>query len=425
MLLKRFWQNRDGGAGPMLALSLLPLFGVVGAAIDYSRAATVRTEMQNALDATALMLSKEAQGMSGADIGTKADAYFKALFKNPQATNIHVSQEFATPQAGNFSLKIIGSATVSTMFARMFGQSAITFSAETEVLWGIKKLNLALVLDNTGSMSSSQKMTNLKAAAHNLLDTLKKAAKQPGDVKVAIVPFATDVNVGKSNVNETWLDWTDWDAANGICTNTSYTSKSSCESHGRIWTPKPHSEWNGCVNDRDQNNDVAATVPVAGSPATLFRAHQATNCPVAMMPLSEDWTALNNKIDAMTPTGNTNVTIGMAWGFQLLMPVAPFNAPAFAPDLDKVLIILTDGQNTQNRWSSSQSSIDARTSKACDNVKAANIRVYTVRVIDGNGTLLKACASKPSMYYDVDQAIELTSVFGSIAQNLANLRITK
>jgi Flp pilus assembly protein TadG len=425
MLFKRFLQNRDGGVGPVLALSALPLFGVIGAAIDYSRAATVRTEMQNALDATALMLSKEAQGMSGADIGAKADAYFKAQFKNPQATNIQVTQEFATPQAGNFSLKITGSATVSAMFAQLFGKSSLTFSASTEVLWGIKKLNLALVLDNTGSMSSSQKMTNLKLAAHNLLDTLKKAAKQPGDVKVAIVPFATDVNVGTTHVNETWIDWTEWEAANGICSNTSYTNKSSCLSHSKIWTPKPHSEWNGCVYDRDQNNDVAATVPVAGSPATLFRAHQATNCPTAMMPLSEDWTALNNKVDAMTPSGNTNVTIGMAWGFQLLMPVAPFSAPAFAPDLDKVLIILTDGDNTQNRWSSSQSTIDARTSKACDNVKAANIRVYTVRVIDGNGTLLKGCASKPTMYYDVDQAIELTSVFGSIAQNLANLRITK
>jgi Flp pilus assembly protein TadG len=425
MLFKRFWKNREGGVAPMLAITALPLFGAIGAAVDYGRVATVRTEMQNAIDATALMLSKEAQGMSGADIGTKADAYFKALFTNPEATNVQITQEFATPQAGNFSLKITGSATVNTMFAQIMGKSSMTFSASTEVLWGIKKLNLALVLDNTGSMSSSQKMTNLKVAAHNLLDTLKKAAKEPGDVKVAIVPFATDVNVGTNYVNENWIDWTEWEAANGTCSNTSYTSKSSCTSHGKIWTPKPHSQWNGCVYDRDQNNDVAATVPLAGSPATLFRAHQASNCPVPMMPLSEDWTALNAKVDAMTPTGNTNVTIGMAWGFQLLMPVAPFNAPAFANDLDKVLIILTDGANTQNRWSSSQSSIDARTSKVCDNIKAANIRVYTVRVIDGNGTLLKACASKPTMYYDVDQAVELTSVFGSIAQNLANLRITK
>ena len=103
-----------------------------------------------------------------------------------------------------------------------------------------------------------------------------------------------------------------------------------------------------------------------------------------MMPLGHDWTALNAKIDAMTPTGNTNVTIGLAWGFQLLSPVAPFNAPAPAPDLDKVIVLLTDGDNTQNRWTSS-AIVDRRAhQKACDNVKAANIKLYTVRVIDGN-----------------------------------------
>ena len=143
------------------------------------------------------------------------------------------AEEFGSPQEGNFSLKIRGSATVNTLFARLFGQSAITFSASTEVLWGIKKLNLALVLDNTGSMAQNQKMTNLKAAAHNLLTTLKNAAKQPGDVKVAIVPFATDVNVGTSNDNASWIDWTDWEAANGTCSNNTYTSKSTCESHGK------------------------------------------------------------------------------------------------------------------------------------------------------------------------------------------------
>ena len=170
---------------------------------------------------------------------------------------------------------------------------------------------------------------------------------------------------------------------------------------------------------------MSNTATQAGAPATLFRAHQASACPAAMIPLSSDWTALNNKIDAMTPTGNTNVTIGLAWGFQLISPVAPFNAPAPAPDLDKVIVILTDGTNTQNRWSSTESVIDARTQKVCDNVKAANIKLYTVRVIDGNATLLQGCATKASMYYDVQQAVQLESVFGSIAQNLANLRVTK
>ena len=263
-------------------------------------------------------------------------------------------------------MKLTGSGKIDTLFARLLGQTTISFTASTEVVWGIKKLNLALVLDNTGSMAQSGKMTNLKTAAHNLLTTLQNAAKTPGDVQVAIVPFATDVNVGTGYVNANWIDWTDWEAANGTCSKSSYTTKSTCTSAGKAWTPKSHSTWNGCVYDRDQNNDVSNTAPVPGSPATMFRADQAANCPVAMMPLGYDWTALNSKVDAMTPTGNTNVTIGLAWGFQLLSPVAPFNAPPPADDLEKVIVILTDGTNTQNRWSSTESVIDARTSKACD-----------------------------------------------------------
>jgi hypothetical protein len=96
-----------------------------------------------------------------------------------------------------------------------------------------------------------------------------------------------------------------------------------------------------------------------------------------------------------------------------------------APDKDKVIVLLTDGDNTQNRWSTSSSSIDARTALACTNAKAANIKIYTVRVIDGNATLLRNCATKPNMYYNVNQASQLNSVFSSIAQNLANLRIAR
>jgi Flp pilus assembly protein TadG len=424
-LLSRFLGNRDGSVAPMLALAALPLFGFVGAAVDFSRAASARAAMQSALDASALMLSKEAQTIAPADLAAQAAGSFKALFNRPEVYDVQVVPQFGQPAEGNFSLKMTGSGKVDTLFARLLGQSTIAFTAETEVLWGIKKLNLALVLDNTGSMQSNAKMTNLKIAAHNLLATLKKAAKTDGDVKVAIVPFATDVNAGTANVDAPWIDWTEWDAANGTCSKTSYGSKSSCVSAGKIWTPKPHSTWNGCVYDRDQNNDVANTPTVPGAPATLFRAHQAANCPAAMMPLSSDWTALNAKIDAMQPAGNTNVTIGLAWGFQLLSPVEPFNAPPPAPDLDKVIVLMTDGDNTQNRWTSSGSSIDARTSKACDNVKAANIKLYTVRVIDGDLALLKGCATKPTMFYDVQDAIQLNSVFSSIAQNLANLRITQ
>jgi uncharacterized protein YegL len=429
MLFGHFFQDRRGNVAPMLALAIIPVVGLMGAAVDYSRANLARTSMQAAADSAALMLSKEASTLSPEALGDKANEYFKALFTNPDVQNVHLTPTLSTPQAGSFSLKLEGTATIKTVFVGLLGKPEINLFTSSEVLWGIKKLNLALALDNTGSMASSGKMTALKDAAHGLLTSLKNAEKTPGDIKVSIVPFATDVNVGTSNVSSSWINWTEWNAANGTCSNNNYHTQSDCTAQGKTWTPANHNTWQGCIWDRDQTNDVLNTATGSAS-STKYTAHQpvfffSSSCPTAMMTLSSDWTALNTKIDAMTPTGFTNVTIGMQMAWQTLSPVAPFNAPAPSPDLDKVIILLTDGDNTQNRWSNTASVIDARTQKACDNAKADNIKVYTVRVIQGNQTLLKNCATKPDMYYEVDQASQLNGVFSSIAQNLATLRLAK
>jgi Flp pilus assembly protein TadG len=424
-LFARFRKDRRGGVVPMLAIAIVPMMAAVGASVDFSRINATRTAFQAAIDSTALMLAKEARDLSDTQLNQTTKAYFNANFVQPQAYNVQVTPQLTSPEQGTFLLNIAGNATMDTTFGRVLGYQQVNFSANSTVTWGIRKLNLALALDNTGSMAQSGKMTALKTASHNLLDTLKKAATTPGDILVSIVPFATDVNVGLNNVDAPWIDWTQWEADNGTCSNTNYTSKSSCQSNGKVWTPKSHSKWNGCVNDRDQNNDVLNTAPAAGATSTMFPAHQASGCPASLLSLTSDWAALNAKIDAMTPTGNTNTTIGLAWAWQTLTPTAPMNAPAAAPDLDRVIVMLTDGTNTKNRWSGSQTAIDARMQKACDNVKAANIKVYTVRVIDGNANLLRNCATDPSMFYDIDDASELNNVFSSIAQKLANVRIAK
>ena len=206
------------------------------------------------------------------------------------------------------------------MFWRLIGQENVNITASGEVVWGIKKLNLALALDNTGSMASSSKMTALKEAAHNLLDTLKNAEKTPGDIKVSIVPFAVDVNVGTANVDASWIDWDRLGRQERHLQQVSSTTRrAAARRNSGTWTPKDHSIWNGCVKDRDQNNDVHEHRDRRRQPATKYRAHQASACPTAMMPLSTDWTALNTKIDAMTPTGNTNVTIGLQMAWQTLV----------------------------------------------------------------------------------------------------------
>jgi Flp pilus assembly protein TadG len=64
MLLIRFLHDRKASVAPMLALLTIPLFGFVGAAVDYSRANSTRTAMQSSLDAMTLMLAKNTQSLS-------------------------------------------------------------------------------------------------------------------------------------------------------------------------------------------------------------------------------------------------------------------------------------------------------------------------------------------------------------------------
>ena len=122
----RFLGNRDGGVAPMLALAALPLFGFVGAAVDYSRAASARTAMQAALDATALMLSKDAQTLSAADLAQKANDYFKAHVHPPRGQRRpgHPAVQPARSRAASRS-RSTASANVNTMFTRLLGQSQI------------------------------------------------------------------------------------------------------------------------------------------------------------------------------------------------------------------------------------------------------------------------------------------------------------
>jgi Flp pilus assembly protein TadG len=410
---RRFGAAQGGNILITFTLTLIPIVGLVGAAIDYSRASSARTAMQAANDSMALMLSKDASGLTTAQINQKAVAYFTALFNRTEVANLTITTTFTTEQTGSFKLVVDTTGSVPTTFMKMFGQGDMNLGVNSVVVWGIKKLEVALALDNTGSMSSSNKMTNLKTASHNLLTTLKNAAKTPGDVKVAIIPFDTTVNLGTSYKSNDWFD----------VSCSAMGSPSGCTSSN--WK----NYWEGCVADRTYPYDAQDNPP--SSTATrypVFNCGSLTN----LMPLSSDWTALNTKVDAMTPNGNTNVTIGLVWAWHALTAQAPLSeAAAPAANLDKVIILLTDGDNTES-WKNSNntpvtsaSAINVRTALVCANVKAAGIKLYTIRVIDGNASMLQSCATNPTMYYDVQQASQLNSVFTAIAQNLANLRLAQ
>jgi hypothetical protein len=137
----------------------------VGAAVDFSRVNSTRTAFQGALDSTAPTLTKYAQYMDQGALSTKATDLFGALFTRPEAYDIAIQATLTSSKPGSFDLTISGPAKVDAIFGYFLDKPQIPMSASSTVEWGIKKLNLALVLDNTGSMGSSGKMNAIKARA--------------------------------------------------------------------------------------------------------------------------------------------------------------------------------------------------------------------------------------------------------------------
>jgi Flp pilus assembly protein TadG len=431
---KRFAGAKKGNVAVIFAIALVPLISFVGAAIDYSRANNARSSMQAALDSTALMLSKDlSEGLiAPADVNTKAQSYFGALYNNVDAKSVLISATYTQNTSMGSTIQVNGSGSVVTDFLNVAGFPNLDFRAGSTSAWGNVRMRVAMALDNTGSMAQDGKMPAMQAAAKSLIDQLAAIARNPGDIYISIIPFAKDVNVGPSNYNQNWVDFTAWDAANGTCSSGNHTTKTSCVNNGKTWTPKNHNTWNGCVWDRDQNYDTLNTAPTPSNTATLFPAEQWSACPVPLKALSYDWTALKNLIDTMTPNGNTNQGIGMAWAWQSLAQTAPLNAPAKEANYTykDAIILLSDGLNTQNRYSSSASQIDARQRILCDNAKAAGVTIYTIQVntsspADPTSTVLQYCASGTGNFYVVRSATQTLSVFNSIGNSLSKLRVAR
>jgi len=461
MVFQRFLDDRNASVAPLLALSIVPILGLIGASVDYGRASSARATLQSLVDSTALAIAQDAAKASPPltqdEVNAKATDYFNALYTHSRTDSAQMPGGAAppvvsatySPTAGSV-LMVTATSSVNMTFMSVlpFTSTQIPIAASSTAKWGNTRLRVALVLDNTGSMSqgglgttaSPNKIQALQTASHNLLSQLQKAASRDGDVYVSIIPFTKDVNVGASNYTQSWIDWTSWNANNGSCSSTSRNNNDG-EDGGRrsatqstcsgTWTPANHSTWNGCVTDRNQNDDTKNTNPASSSP---FPAEQYSVCPVALVPQSYDWTALNNKIDAMKAAGNTNQAIGLAWGWQSLTAGAPLNAPAKDANFQyqDIIIILSDGLNTEDRWYQDATSIDNRQKILCDNIKTAGVTIYSVQVntgSDATSSVLQYCAgTKPqvadaSKFFLLKTPTEIITTFGQIAMGLSKLRL--
>ncbi|HEV7258636.1 MAG TPA: pilus assembly protein [Bosea sp. (in: a-proteobacteria)] len=410
-LLSRFGKDASGNVGIMFGFLALPMIGIAGASIDYARATSARSTLNAAVDSAALMVARDATRLTDAQLRIRAEALIRANLAGNSDAKLG-TYTVAIDRTAR-TVNVTATTAVETSLTKVIGVDTIPVSSTAQSAWGTNTVELALVLDNTGSMASSSKLTELKKASLDLLKILKEASTATDQIRVSVVPFATQVRLPTSYKDSPWLRYD--------------MTKTTGSGSSKKTVSITKATWEGCVSDRDKPYDVSDAGAVTGQNATLFPADfcaQSTLTPIR--PLTSDWTALTSTINAMTPVGNTNVTIGAAWGAASLSPGAPLPeaAPATTPRLTKYMILLTDGDNTQNRFGDGQSTMDQRTEAACTSAKADRIKIYSIRVIDGNRNLLRGCASDTGMYYEVSNASQLTPIFQQIAREISQIRLT-
>ena len=509
--VREFLKSGAGNVGLLFGISAVPLLVGIGAAIDFQKSTYVEASLQNAADSAAL-----AAATSSGNIGqkqAKADRIFLSNFEPRAQASLTSKGLKIVNLPNNKGQKFIYEATavVPTSLMALVGIKTVKVNVTAVSQLSPGSLEVALVLDNTGSMQQQGRMVSLKRAATDLVDKLDN-----GRTKFSLVPFDTQVNLDNvtglsggvgtapnpydaavpcssiadaldraacnSATRETGVPKAGYVSSTSNTTVTGLpllqtTTKTDVYTYpdgsqvrittvseplkadtvttqlsidgGATWqaaqipsSTKPNktitanndlllpsgAPWSGCVIDRQQPNDVSNSSPVNGNSATIYpKANCAVSTLAKILPLTTSGATVRARIAAMAPSGNTNVTIGVQWGVESLTPTAPLSTGAAfsTPALEKHMIVVTDGLNTQNRWATDATAIDARAAQMCASAKALGIVIHTVRLQQGNAALLRACASKPEFFHDVAQANALDDAFDEILKQISRVTLSE
>jgi len=166
----RFLADQHGGVAPIFALALVPMIGLGGAAIDYSRASAARTAMQASLDAAALMIAKDAQLIPSDQVGSRATQLFNAGFGRDDVQSLQVNATVSNGTGGTTVTATAGGA-VATTFMHILGQSTMDIGARASVVSASDGLGCVLSLNPLASgAATAQGTTSVKLNGCSLYD---------------------------------------------------------------------------------------------------------------------------------------------------------------------------------------------------------------------------------------------------------------
>ena len=450
----RFRNDASGNVAVVFALMGVVLMLAIGAAVDVGRWLHARDQTVAAVDAAVLAGGRALQTSStdkSAAVAA-ADKYYKENVSS-RLPVVNDTVSFAVRPDG-MGMTASGSAFIKTPFLRFASidklpliSSSQTEFSKSEIAIGGKgdgnSIEVALMLDVTGSMDGS-KLDALKDAligesrncndAPNALICIIFSSSKNDNVRVSVVPFSEDIRLPSTALN----------AARGTGLASSKTLGSGSNKATYYLTP--------CVVERKGATYRYTDTGPAANRYVMAHYNNSTNCVLPssgqLMPLSNDKTALINKVKNLTAAGGTAGHLGTAWAWytlstnwNTLWPTANQAAPKATAGLKKYAVLMTDGEyNTEYDTNgvkvgskgagtavNGTSTDQARA--LCSAMKTAGVIVYTVGFDVGEtGTAadtLKQCATDPTKYYNADNSEELKQAYMDIALKLSSLYVSK
>ena len=290
-----FFKSTSGNVAITTALVAFPLMTGVAATVDYTNLVSMRAKVQNATDAAGLAAARQletAQLSSEQELETYAKNFFAAnvgsdISPDDYSLNLEVIPGDPDPSKEQPDrIQIAVNYQYDTIFGGVLEMETIEGSIASEITLANRTVEIALVLDNSGSMGGSR-LSTLKREAKALVDIVHNSSALStleDPVKIAVVPFSGMVNIGTQNKNASWMDkkgWSDvhhenfdWDTYRG--TNASQRARKrrfagqnfgvTTNRNGRAqWLTRYDvfdmlgEEWAGCVEMRPWPHNVLDT----------------------------------------------------------------------------------------------------------------------------------------------------------------------
>jgi Flp pilus assembly protein TadG len=387
--LLRLGADERGAVLVKFAIALVPLFTVAGVALDVSRIMLVKQKLSNAVDAAGIAVGRHPE-LATDDASALAQSFVEAHFPTKLLADLQAVTTIATKK----QIDVTATARIPMTFLQMLGYNSIDITATSMVLRQLRKIELVMVLDNSGSMAGTR-MTAMKASANTLVGALFGTETTSEYVKIGLVPFSGAVNVGADKIGAAWLDSGGLSQLHKEDINISVPSGKTLFN---LFAGLTNVSWGGCVRARLSGYDLTDEPPDPAKGETLFVPYFAPdgpttsyvndylsdastpgstaaekqrywpkyigatvpalpgnpppgpnyNCPASpILPLTNVKGTITSAIDGMLSSSTTVIPEGIAWGWRVLSPGEPFTqgAPYSDPDTIRFLILLTDGEN--------------------------------------------------------------------------------